>query len=112
MQEAKKNWCEIIRHMLADSGDDPGVVGLRADLCSQIMQLPVDDLFELCLDAGSGPYTCFKKPDLALSCKKCRGVFGACKGATEDVDYKKCQKRFWDFANRQAQNCNACEWAK
>ncbi len=98
-----KNWYENMRQILSDSGEEPGVIGIRADLCSQIIMLPVNTLFELCQDLGTGSYQWLEKPGLALTCSGCKDYYGTCTGDREEIDYEQCQKRFWKYANLQAQ---------
>ena len=99
--QERKVWKSFLEELLKDKEESAGVTGIRVDLCSQIIDMSKNELFEFCQDLESIPCQ-LEKPEMAMNCDICRKEYGICPGRNGDVDFKICEKRFWNCAEKRA----------
>ena len=102
-ESSRTDWYAYLYRKLKESTGNAGAACIRADLCSQIIAMPDDILYEMCIDIGSVPNYWMEKPAAAVRCDDCRALFGKCAGDTGDVNEEQCRQRFWEAAERFTQ---------
>lgn len=100
--QERKAWESFLKESLKEREESAGVIGIRADLCRQILDMSKNELFEFCQELESIPGL-LDKPEPAMDCETCKKEFGMCTGRLGDVDLKDCEKRFWSYVEKKTE---------